>query len=106
MNDLIEVGVYGDEGSATRGVQLYRSMHRIKVGAQQITVLVNAKLPRAGIDPRNLLIETEPGDNMTAVTSGYPPVAPTPSPSRSAATSPARGAGKGATTPGWTSSTR
>ncbi len=69
MNDLVEVGVYGDGGSATRGVQLYRSMHRIKHGAQQITVLVNAKPARAGIDPRNLLIETEPGDNMTAVTS-------------------------------------
>jgi hypothetical protein len=68
MNDLVEIGVYGSGGETTRGVELYRAMHRIKPGEQKITVTVAAKPTRAGIDPRNLLIDADPTDNMKDVT--------------------------------------
>jgi hypothetical protein len=35
-------------------------MHRIKAGAQRINVLVAGQPLRAGIDPRNLLIDADP----------------------------------------------
>jgi hypothetical protein len=67
MNDLVEIDVYGAGGSATRGVQLYRSLHRLKAGAQQVSVLVEAKPIRAGVDPRYLLIDADPTDNIKVV---------------------------------------
>ncbi|MFL5488601.1 MAG: ABC transporter permease/M1 family aminopeptidase [Gemmatimonadaceae bacterium] len=69
MNDPVEIGVYADGGTATRGTSIYRGTHRIKAGAQQITVLVATKPARAGIDPRNLLIDAGPRDNMKEVAS-------------------------------------
>jgi aminopeptidase N len=67
MNDLIEIGVYGEGGKATRGAQLYRALHRIKLGMQRITIEVAARPVRAGIDPRYLLIDADPSDNMKEV---------------------------------------
>ncbi|MFL5598608.1 MAG: M1 family aminopeptidase, partial [Gemmatimonadaceae bacterium] len=67
MNDPVEIAVYATGGSTTRGVPIYRRMHRIKAGAQRITVLVAAKPARAGIDPRNLLIDDQPEDNMKEI---------------------------------------
>ncbi|MFL5464776.1 MAG: M1 family aminopeptidase [Gemmatimonadaceae bacterium] len=67
MNDPVEIAVYATGGSTTRGVPIYRQMHRIKAGAQRITVLVAAKPARAGIDPRNLLIDDQPEDNMKEI---------------------------------------
>ncbi|MDP9177340.1 MAG: ABC transporter permease [Gemmatimonadota bacterium] len=67
MNDLVEIGVNGAGGDATRGAPLYRAMHRIKAGAQRISVLVAAQPVRAGIDPRNLLIDADPTDNQKEV---------------------------------------
>ncbi|HUQ18187.1 MAG TPA: M1 family aminopeptidase [Gemmatimonadaceae bacterium] len=64
MNDLVEVGVYGAGRNATRGAQLYRALHRIKPGVQQITIVVSARPVRAGIDPRYLLIDADPNDNI------------------------------------------
>lgn len=67
LNDLVEIGVYAAGGNATRGAPLYRAMHRIKPGAQRITVLVATQPVRAGIDPRNLLIDADPGDNLKEI---------------------------------------
>ena len=64
MNDPVEIGVYAAGGGATRGTTIYRAKHRIKAGAQRITVLVATKPARAGIDPRYLLIDADPADNM------------------------------------------
>jgi len=64
MNDPVEIGVYGSGGVTTRGIQLYRAMHRIKPGEQRISVVVSARPTKAGIDPRNLLIDADPTDNM------------------------------------------
>ncbi len=64
MNDPVEVGVYALGGNTTRGIELHRALHRIKSGAQRISVVVSRKPVQAGIDPRNLLIDADPSDNM------------------------------------------
>jgi hypothetical protein len=40
-------------------------MHRIRSGRQRITVTVPSQPTRAGIDPRNLLIDVEGNNNLT-----------------------------------------
>jgi ABC-2 type transport system permease protein len=76
MNDLIEVGVYAPAepergetagAEAGAGVPLYVAMHRIRTGPQTITITVPQRPARAGIDPRHLLIDVEPGDNFANV---------------------------------------
>ena len=68
MNDLVEIGVYGSGGTATRGVELYRGLHRINTGMQRITITVDNAPVRAGVDPRYLLIDDEPENNMKEIT--------------------------------------
>jgi ABC-2 type transport system permease protein len=69
MNDLVEVAVYAAGGKTTRGVELYRALHRLKAGSQRITVLVGSKPVAAGVDPRNLLIDAAPSDNIKGIQS-------------------------------------
>lgn len=64
MNDLIEIGVHE---VANGGKPLYMDMHRIRTGAQTITLTVPRQPSRAAIDPRHLLIDVEPEDNGTEV---------------------------------------
>jgi hypothetical protein len=42
-------------------------MHRIRSGEQRITVTVPNEPSRAGIDPRNLLIDVKPDDNLKEI---------------------------------------
>jgi ABC-type transport system involved in multi-copper enzyme maturation permease subunit len=67
MNDLVEIGVYGAGGSATRGVELHRAMRRVRTGMQRVTVVVDSKPVRVGIDPRYLLIDDEPENNIKEI---------------------------------------
>jgi ABC-2 type transport system permease protein len=60
MDDLVEVGVFAGEPS-------YLGMHRIRSGKQRITLLARGKPARAGIDPRNLLIDVTSDDNSAVV---------------------------------------
>ena len=71
MDDLIEVGVFAAAEVGTLGEPLYQQMHRIRSGEQRITVIVPREPVRAGIDPRNLLIDVKPGDNLTEVSRAY-----------------------------------
>jgi hypothetical protein len=48
-------------------------MHRVRSGEQRITLTVPWEPAGAGIDPRNLLIEVEPGDNFAEVAGGTAP---------------------------------
>jgi aminopeptidase N len=64
MNDLVEVGVYAEAKDGVLGKPLYLRMHRVRSGDQRITVTVPTKPTKAGIDPRNLLIDVEPNDNV------------------------------------------
>ncbi|AHM62672.1 putative membrane protein [Flammeovirgaceae bacterium 311] len=68
MDDLIEVEVFG-EGKAGIKNTLYLKKQRIRSGNNRIVVRVSQKPLEAGIDPRNLLIETEMYDNIREVTS-------------------------------------
>jgi hypothetical protein len=42
-------------------------MHRIRPGRQRITVIVPRRPALAGIDPRKLLIDVTPDDNVAQV---------------------------------------
>jgi hypothetical protein len=69
MDDLIEVGVFADYNRGSNE-PLYLRLERIHAGTQRITVTVPGKPARAGIDPRNLLIDVQPHDNVRDVTLG------------------------------------
>jgi ABC-type transport system involved in multi-copper enzyme maturation permease subunit len=65
-NDWIEIGVFGESrvnGKSTE-TTLYLEKHRLDAGEHEIEVTVDEEPVRAGIDPRNLLIDRVPGDNV------------------------------------------
>jgi ABC-2 type transport system permease protein len=64
MDDFIEIGVYAPAPDGEEEEPLYLEMHRIRSGPQTITVTVPERPARAGIDPRHLLIDVRPGDNV------------------------------------------
>ncbi len=67
--DWIEIGVFGDErvdGKRTE-TTLYLEKHCLGAGKSEIVIIVEEKPVRAGIDPRNLLIDRVPGDNVRRV---------------------------------------
>jgi hypothetical protein len=69
MDDLVEVGVFADAESGGLGEPLYLGMRRVRSGEQRIIVTVPRKPARAGIDPRNLLIDVKASDNLKEITS-------------------------------------
>jgi ABC-2 type transport system permease protein len=73
MDDLVEVGVFTAVGGGRPVTPPYLRMHRVRSGEQRITLTVPWEPARAGIDPRNLLIEVEPGDNLAEVAGGAAP---------------------------------
>ena len=56
MNDLVEIGVFGESSGGDAGAPLYLAKHRIRSGRQTIAVTVRGKPARAGVDPFNRLI--------------------------------------------------
>jgi ABC-2 type transport system permease protein len=68
MDDFVEIGVYPAAAQEGSSPPLYQQLHRVRSGAQRITVAVPARPARAGIDPRNLLIDVKPNDNVALVT--------------------------------------
>jgi hypothetical protein len=73
MDDLIEIGVYAPaEDHESPGRPLYLAMHRIRTGSQTITITVRERPRRAGIDPRHLLIDMRPSDNLVDVPAPSP----------------------------------
>jgi hypothetical protein len=69
MDDIVEVGVFASEESGGLGEPLYLGMRRVRSGEQRIIVTVPRKPARAGIDPRNLLIDVKASDNLQEITS-------------------------------------
>ena len=70
MNDLIEIGVFAPaQAGEARGKPLELAMHRVRTGLQTITITVPERPASAGIDPRHLLIDMEPSDNVVEVSS-------------------------------------
>ena len=66
MDDLVEIGVYASEAGEEDEL-LYLEMHRMRSGPRTITVTVPGRPARAGIDPRHLLIDVRPGDNVVDI---------------------------------------
>ena len=67
MDDLVEIGVYAPGEAGEEGEKLYLEMHRVRSGPQTITVTVSGRPARAGIDPRHLLIDVTPYDNVVDI---------------------------------------
>lgn len=66
--DVVARKVVVDEsGAETPGKPLYLTKHRIRTGPQTIAITVPQRPARAGIDPRHLLLDVEPGDNLMGV---------------------------------------
>ena len=63
MDDLIEVGVFVGPENEPQYVQ----MHRVRSGYQRITVTVPTRPARAGIDPRNLLVDLDAPNNVQEI---------------------------------------
>ncbi|MDX1394501.1 MAG: hypothetical protein R3195_08920 [Gemmatimonadota bacterium] len=68
MDDLVEIGVYPAAEAGEESEPLYLAMHRIRSGPQTIAVTVSGRPARAGIDPRHLLIDVRPDDNVVDIT--------------------------------------
>ena len=64
--DWIEVGVFGED-AAGKEIELYREKRCLETGAGRLEVVVDKEPKRAGIDPRNLLIDRVVGDNLKAI---------------------------------------
>ncbi|MEX1365745.1 MAG: M1 family aminopeptidase [Nannocystaceae bacterium] len=64
LADWLQVGVYGDDEDAQ---PLYLEWHRIEGERTELSVEVDAKPARAGIDPRVLFVDREPDDNVRRV---------------------------------------
>jgi ABC-2 type transport system permease protein len=68
MDDLVEIGVFAAAEDGELDEPLYLRRHRLRSGEQRITVTVPKQPVRAGIDPRNLLIDVEVDDNVAGMT--------------------------------------
>ena len=68
LREPVEIGVYGPGTDDAPGKLLYLARHRLKEGEQRITVSVPSEPARAGIDPRNVLIDTHRANNMKVLT--------------------------------------
>jgi aminopeptidase N len=70
MDDVVEIGVFATDAEVGSDDQrtLYRKKHRLTEGEQTLSVVVDEKPARAGVDPYTLLIDRDTDDNLTAVT--------------------------------------
>jgi hypothetical protein len=64
MHDLVEIGAFADGAGEERGAPVYRRWHRIRSGTQRVTLTVPATATWAGVDPRSLLFDLKPGNNV------------------------------------------
>jgi len=64
--DWIEVGVFGEDADGEE-IELYREKRRLESGEGTVEVVVDGEPKRAGVDPRNLLIDRVAGDNLRGV---------------------------------------
>lgn len=67
MHDLVEIGAFGAAAEGEEAASLYLDLHPIRSGTQTITFTVPGRPERAGVDPRHLLIDVRPGDNVVDV---------------------------------------
>jgi ABC-2 type transport system permease protein len=66
--EWVELAVFAPaEPGQILGKRLYLGKHQLRPGTQRVTVVVNGKPARGGVDPYNLL-DWEEGDNIEAIT--------------------------------------
>ncbi len=76
LDEWIEVGVFPgparrhENGEVIPGKPMYLQKHRVTRAQQTITVIVPAEPGHAGIDPRTLLVDVRPRDNIIDVAGG------------------------------------
>ena len=69
MNDFIEIGAFAKAESGKRyGKLLHRERVQLVGGVHELEFVVDELPHQAGIDPRNLLIDRVPADNLKTVT--------------------------------------
>jgi hypothetical protein len=56
MDEMVEIGVFADQGNERLGRPLYLRKHRLRTGEQTITVTVRGRPARAGVDPYQMLL--------------------------------------------------
>ena len=66
VDDFIPIGVLGTDADGGE-VTLYEELHRLAGDTHSITVTVDGKPIRAGVDPRVLLIDRKPEDNLARI---------------------------------------
>jgi ABC-2 type transport system permease protein len=66
LDDWIPIGVLGEDENGDR-VTLYEELHRLTGDDSELTVTVDQRPTRAGVDPRVLLIDRNPDDNLVRV---------------------------------------
>jgi hypothetical protein len=64
LDDWIEVGAYADEDAEE---PLYLELHHFDGSSDELTIVLDQRPSKAGIDPRNLLIDRAPRDNLRSV---------------------------------------
>ena len=67
MDEWVEIGAYAEGGGWEN--LLYLQKHRVRSGSQQLTITVPARPNIVGVDPRNLLIDTQIDNNIKVVKS-------------------------------------
>ena len=69
MDDYLEIGAYAKPESGKRyGKLLYKERVQLTAGKHDLEFIVDELPHQAGIDPRNLLVDTVPADNLKKVT--------------------------------------
>jgi ABC-2 type transport system permease protein len=69
MNDWMEIGAFAKPESGKRyGKLLHRQRIQLSAGKHRLEFIVSEPPFQAGIDPRNLLIDKMPDDNLKSVT--------------------------------------
>ena len=72
MGDLVDIGLFkkADKKDTTvdkNGIPVYLKKHRLSKGPQHITVVLNERPIRGGIDPLHKLVDRKVDDNTTGV---------------------------------------
>lgn len=66
MNDWVDIGVYAKEENGSEQL-IYLKKHKIQKDETTLVLLLDREPNRAGIDPFNLLIDTDVSDNLKEV---------------------------------------
>jgi ABC-type transport system involved in multi-copper enzyme maturation permease subunit len=67
IGEWVELAVFAEAARGQiLGKRLYFGRHRLRAGTQRITIVVNGKPARGGVDPYNLL-DWEEGDNIESI---------------------------------------